>query len=82
MRNECRSESVGTVWVELGLNWVKTGQMWVKSGSHRSPWSSQMGHVGIVGHWASKMRGVAFGATEFCGQVFWATGLNNGCLGL
>ena len=78
----CHFRMVGAMWVESGLNWVKSGQTWVKNGSHGSPGSSQMGHVGFVGHWASKTREMAFGATEFCGQVFWATGLSNGCLGL
>ena len=41
-----------------------------------------MGHVDHMGHWASELSEMAFGATRFCGQEFWATGLYNGFLGL
>ena len=72
----------GSIWVPTGS---KLGQVWDLSGSRGSPRScheGQVGHMGVVGHWASKNVQKGFGATGFHIVVFWATGLINECLGL
>ena len=65
---------LGQIGSNMGLKWVTR-----VAGSSQA---GQVGHVGLVGHWAGELSEMAFGATGFYGQVFWATSLYNGYLGL
>ena len=71
----------------------QSGPNRVRTGSYRVKCGSEVGHVGHPGHvmwvkWVTWATGqvnlsiIAFGATGILGQVFWTTGLLNGCLGL
>ena len=85
VRKECHNDLVGAIWVYR----VLTGSNGVKHGS-------KVGHEGRPSHvlwvkwvtwavWATglvKLSKMTIGATGICGQVFWASSLLKGCLGL
>ncbi len=77
VRNQCHCDLVGTAWVIRVSTGSKLGHTWVGCGSRGHPGSccmGQVGHMGCVGHWASKTKFKCIWGYWNFGQVLWATG--------